>query len=47
LNLKTIDPACAGIDWIADNGREARVGEAVALARGLEGQNVALMLRAT
>jgi 3-oxoacyl-[acyl-carrier-protein] synthase II len=47
LNLENIDPACAGIDWIADNGREARVGEAVALARGLEGQNVALVLRAS
>lgn len=47
LNLTTIDPACAGIDWVADNGREARVWEAVSLARGLEGQNVALVLRAT
>ncbi len=46
LNLKTIDPACSGIDWIADDAREAPIREALALARGLEGQNVALALRA-
>lgn len=46
LNLKTLDPACTGIDWIADHAREAPVREAVAVARGLEGQNVALALRA-
>jgi 3-oxoacyl-[acyl-carrier-protein] synthase II len=45
LNLKTPDPACSGIDWIAEHAREAPVREAVALARGLEGQNVALTLR--
>jgi 3-oxoacyl-[acyl-carrier-protein] synthase II len=45
LNLQTPDPACQGIDWIAGGAREARVGETVALARGLEGQNVALVLR--
>jgi 3-oxoacyl-[acyl-carrier-protein] synthase II len=46
LNLKTIDPACAGIDWITDHAREAPVEGALAVARGLEGQNVALALRA-
>jgi 3-oxoacyl-[acyl-carrier-protein] synthase II len=45
LNLENPDPACAGIDWIADGAREAPVREALALARGLEGQNVALALR--
>jgi 3-oxoacyl-[acyl-carrier-protein] synthase II len=46
LNLENLDPACSGIDWIADRAREAPVREALALARGLEGQNVALSLRA-
>jgi 3-oxoacyl-[acyl-carrier-protein] synthase II len=46
LNLENLDPACAGIDWIAKEAREAEVKVAVALARGLEGQNVALALRA-
>jgi 3-oxoacyl-[acyl-carrier-protein] synthase II len=46
LNLKNIDPACAGIDWVIDQAREAPVREALALARGFEGQNVALALRA-
>jgi 3-oxoacyl-[acyl-carrier-protein] synthase II len=47
LNLEHVDPACAGIDWIAKEAREARVSVALALARGLEGQNVTLVLRAT
>lgn len=46
LNLTNPDPACEGIDWIAGNAREAQPGEALALARGLEGQNVALVLSA-
>jgi 3-oxoacyl-[acyl-carrier-protein] synthase II len=46
LNLTTPDPACAGIDLITGAAREAAVREAVALARGLEGQNIALALRA-
>jgi 3-oxoacyl-[acyl-carrier-protein] synthase II len=46
LNLEHVDPACAGIDWIAKEAREARVNVALALARGLEGQNVTLALRA-
>jgi 3-oxoacyl-[acyl-carrier-protein] synthase II len=46
LNLEQVDPACEGIDWIAKEARETRVEVALALARGLEGQNVALALRA-
>jgi 3-oxoacyl-[acyl-carrier-protein] synthase II len=47
LNLEHLDPACGGIDWIAKDAREVRVSVALALARGLEGQNVTLALRAT
>jgi 3-oxoacyl-[acyl-carrier-protein] synthase II len=46
LNLEHLDPACAGVDWIAKEAREVRASVALALARGLEGQNVALALRA-
>lgn len=46
LNLQTVDPACSGIDWVVDRARTAPVDVALALARGLEGQNVALALRA-
>jgi 3-oxoacyl-[acyl-carrier-protein] synthase II len=42
LNLEELDPACAGTDWTADGARERRVSRALALARGLEGQNVAV-----
>jgi len=45
LNLESVDPDCTGIDWIAKEAREARVEIALALARGLEGQSVALALR--
>jgi 3-oxoacyl-[acyl-carrier-protein] synthase II len=46
LNLDELDPACDGPDWVPGAAREAKVGLAVALARGFEGQNVALVLRA-
>lgn len=46
LNLENVDPACSGVDWVTGAARSAPVREAVALARGLEGQNVALVLRA-
>ena len=46
LNLQVPDPACEGIEWVAGGARQAPVGVALALARGLEGQNVALALRA-
>jgi 3-oxoacyl-[acyl-carrier-protein] synthase II len=45
LNLERVDPACEGIDWIAKEAREAKLETALALARGLEGQNVAIALR--
>ena len=46
LNLENLDPACEGVDWIPKEAREVRVEQALAIARGLEGQNVALALRA-
>jgi 3-oxoacyl-[acyl-carrier-protein] synthase II len=45
LHLENLDPACEGVDWVPKRSREARVDLAVSLARGLEGQNVALALR--
>ena len=45
LNLEKIDPDCA-LDWVKERSRPLRVEQAVALARGLAGQNVALALRA-
>ena len=45
LNLENIDPDCEGVDWVPKEAREAKVDLALALARGLEGQNVALALR--
>jgi 3-oxoacyl-[acyl-carrier-protein] synthase II len=46
LNLENVDPACEGVDWIPGQAREGPVRQALALARGIEGQNVALALRA-
>lgn len=46
LNLTNVDPACAGIGWVAGQARQLEVRNAVALGRGLEGQNVALALQA-
>jgi len=46
LNLEQPDPECAGVDWVRGEPREVTVREAVAIARGLEGQNVATSLRA-
>ncbi|MDT3395878.1 beta-ketoacyl-[acyl-carrier-protein] synthase family protein [Streptomyces sp. B1866] len=46
LNLQRPDPACAGLDWVPGQAREMPVRGAVALARGLEGQQVALALTA-
>jgi 3-oxoacyl-[acyl-carrier-protein] synthase II len=45
LNLENIDPDCEGVDWVPKEGRETKVDLAIAVARGLEGQNVALALR--
>src|SRR4051794_15129653 len=46
LNLKNSDPTCNGVDWIPNEAREAEVRQSIALARGFEGQNVALAFRA-
>ena len=45
LNLETVDEDCAA-GWVREKPRQARLDEALALARGLSGQNVALALRA-
>lgn len=46
LNLEHVDPSCEGIDWVPGQARELVVSHALAVARGLEGQNVALLLQA-
>lgn len=46
LNLQQLDPDCGGIDWVSGQAREARVRHAVAIGRGLEGQQTALVLSA-
>jgi 3-oxoacyl-[acyl-carrier-protein] synthase II len=46
LNLNHLDPGCEGIDWNPGIARETSASSALALARGFEGQNVALALRA-
>jgi 3-oxoacyl-[acyl-carrier-protein] synthase II len=45
LNLDDVDPRCE-LDWVRAKKREARVEQALALARGLGGQEVAIALRA-
>ena len=45
LNLDNVDPDCAGLDWVPNEAREARGRAGARLARGFEGQNVALALR--
>lgn len=45
LNLENLDPECEGVDWAPGEAREMTVDNAVAVARGLEGQNAALALR--
>lgn len=44
LHLEDPDPAC-DLDWVPGEARSAPLGAALAVARGLEGQNVALALR--
>jgi 3-oxoacyl-[acyl-carrier-protein] synthase II len=46
LNLEHPDPDCDGIDWVPREARRTEVRQALAIARGLEGQNVALAIRA-
>jgi 3-oxoacyl-[acyl-carrier-protein] synthase II len=45
LNLEQPDPACTGIDWVPREARELAVANALAVARGIEGQSVALVAR--
>jgi 3-oxoacyl-[acyl-carrier-protein] synthase II len=45
VGLENVDPECA-FDWVKGKPRQARADHALALARGLSGQNVALALRA-
>jgi 3-oxoacyl-[acyl-carrier-protein] synthase II len=44
LNLDDVDAEC-GLGWVRGKPRETRMEQALALARGLLGQNVALALR--
>jgi 3-oxoacyl-[acyl-carrier-protein] synthase II len=46
LNLEHVDRGCAGLDFNPREAREARIADALAVARGWEGQNVVLALRA-
>jgi 3-oxoacyl-[acyl-carrier-protein] synthase II len=46
LGLDRLDPECAGMDWVAGQAREGRVRHTVAIGRGLEGQQTALVLSA-
>ena len=46
LNHERPDPDCDGIDWVPREARRVEVRLALALARGLEGQNVAVAVRA-
>jgi 3-oxoacyl-[acyl-carrier-protein] synthase II len=46
LNLEHPDPVCDGFDWVPREAREVEVRQALALARGFEGQNVAVLMRA-
>jgi 3-oxoacyl-[acyl-carrier-protein] synthase II len=45
LNLTDRDPAC-DLDWVPGEARRIHVERVLALARGLEGQNAALAMRA-
>jgi 3-oxoacyl-[acyl-carrier-protein] synthase II len=45
LNLEAVDPDC-DLDFVKEKPREGRMDQALALARGLLGQNVAVALRA-
>jgi 3-oxoacyl-[acyl-carrier-protein] synthase II len=45
LNLTTLDAGCEGIDLVSGEARAAPIRQALAVARGLEGQNVALAVR--
>ncbi|WP_031075835.1 beta-ketoacyl-[acyl-carrier-protein] synthase family protein [Streptomyces sp. NRRL WC-3742] len=44
LNLDRPDQECRALDWVPREARELRLRHTVAIARGLEGQQVALVL---
>jgi 3-oxoacyl-[acyl-carrier-protein] synthase II len=44
LSLEDLDGDCDTADWVTGAAREARPGAAVAVARGVEGQSVALAM---
>jgi 3-oxoacyl-[acyl-carrier-protein] synthase II len=46
LNLERLDAECLGADWVTGSAREQRIERALAVARGVEGQTVALALQA-
>jgi 3-oxoacyl-[acyl-carrier-protein] synthase II len=46
INLTDLDPACAGVDHVANEARRARVGVAVSSAFGFGGHNAILVLGA-
>ncbi|MEO3973666.1 beta-ketoacyl-[acyl-carrier-protein] synthase family protein [Streptomyces sp. CAU 1734] len=46
LHLDRLDPECGGVDWVRGEARDRRVRHTVAIGRGLEGQQTALVLSA-
>jgi 3-oxoacyl-[acyl-carrier-protein] synthase II len=42
LNLDDLDDACDTADWVTGEARDSALGAAIAIARGVEGQSVAL-----
>jgi 3-oxoacyl-[acyl-carrier-protein] synthase II len=44
LNLKDIDPACEGLDYVAGKAREHKINRALIISRGRAGINAALVM---
>ncbi|MDG4866394.1 beta-ketoacyl-[acyl-carrier-protein] synthase family protein, partial [Streptomyces sp. T-3] len=44
LNLADPDPQCRALDWVPGRSRELPLRHTVSLARGMEGQQTALVL---
>ena len=44
LNLKDIDPACAGLDFVTGKAREHKIKRALIISRGRAGINAALVM---
>jgi 3-oxoacyl-[acyl-carrier-protein] synthase II len=44
INLENVDPACAGVDHVANSAREARVDLALSNAFGFGGHNAVVAL---